>query len=283
MSSQLPAVGLLDVITDTQLDIKDLCPAGLFGRFGLYPASHDQFPNRKIIRCNRKARFIPPQCQDLSSIDTTQPSWNVTIDVNFDRVKSTCREIYGVNAAYAEGVLENFVAAYNLPLVVKFIAGSSPAHLFNVLRAGVRGGLLSPDQPFLFYAWAPEPGLKKVLGRRVEFERKSVGCTSHYRFFPGGSGLVTMVSTANASTPATDVDQAVIKPPCSQDDLPLSKVLSNRVAKLNPTAWKTLAKLCCNKVKLSPWKGFMNYHSPVPSLSSPPPPPPTPPPPISPP
>ena len=78
-----------------------------------------------------QARFIPPQCQDLAAAGLGTPpgnrsSINATmlaskIDVDFDFVKPSCREIFGVSPGFREGFLEALVVSLNIPVVVKYL------------------------------------------------------------------------------------------------------------------------------------------------------------------
>ena len=261
----LPEVGLLD--NATAGFAKALCDqAGLYNKSVRYLATDAFHPGANVVRCNKRARFIPPQCQNRSGLGL-----NLTAD--FDSVNSFCREIYSPNPLYAEGVLENFIAAANLRVVLKWV-GTCYSCLFAHLRTAMEAHhqkYVGLNLPLLFWAWGPEPGLVPLNAKPVAFDAhgedngdnpaRCEASENYGKRFPGGSmaqSLSTNTSLTNVTTEAGTTGVQFLLPPamgrvvCSQNSVKaFSKLLSNRVGTMNPTAARILEKFQITEARLT--------------------------------
>ena len=146
---QLPVVGSLDTLLTTlpvlntggdlenmsdpqlrspklaQIPAFEICGPDFFGKLESYPSDDVAHPSGTFVRCNVRGRFIPPRCQDLSGAST--------IDVNFNTIKSHCREIFGMSPGTAGGVLEAVVTGLQLDVVVKYL-GTDATDYYEKLR-----------------------------------------------------------------------------------------------------------------------------------------------------
>ena len=162
------------------------CGPQFYGKVAAFPTDDLFHPGRRVVRCNRNGRYIPPQCQDNAPAD---------LDENFDSVLDTCREIYSPGPSFGEGVLENFLAAGNLKIVVKYLGREKYHELVGAALAKGREKYPGVNLPVLFWTWAPEAGLVALEARPVAFDSVISGGRSrceaaedYGKRFPGGSG-----------------------------------------------------------------------------------------------